>query len=72
MLWLIYKGSITPGEYLSLMFYGFFLFGPMQEIGNVILSYREAEASLQNFHNLMLKRVSPNRSIRNHWEYWKN
>ncbi|MGC4232431.1 MAG: ABC transporter ATP-binding protein [Niabella sp.] len=56
LLWLIYRGSISPGEYLSLMFYGFFLFGPMQEIGNIILSYREAEASLQNFHNLMLKK----------------
>ncbi len=59
LLWLIFKGSITPGQYLSLMFYGFFLFGPMQEIGNVILSYREAEASLQNFHNLMLKKSEP-------------
>jgi len=55
LLWLIYKGSITPGQYLSLMFYGFFIFGPMQEIGNIILSYREAEASLQNFDNLMKK-----------------
>jgi len=27
----------------------------MQEIGNIIISYREAEASLNNFHNLMLK-----------------
>jgi ATP-binding cassette, subfamily B, bacterial len=27
----------------------------LQEIGNIILSYREAEASLNNFHNLMQK-----------------
>jgi ATP-binding cassette subfamily B protein len=59
LLWLIFKGSITPGQYLSLTFYGFFLFVPMQEIGNIILSYREAEASLQNFHNLMLKKSEP-------------
>nr|WP_262915388.1 ABC transporter ATP-binding protein [Niabella ginsengisoli] len=59
LLWLIFKDEITPGQYLSLSFYGFFLFGPMQEIGNVILSYREAEASLQNFHNLMLKKIEP-------------
>jgi ATP-binding cassette subfamily B protein len=39
------------------MFYGFFIFGPMQEIGNIIISYREAEASLNNFHTLMLKQV---------------
>ena len=57
LLWLIYKTAITPGQYLSLMFYGFFIFGPMQEIGNIILSYREAEASLQNFNNLMQKDV---------------
>jgi len=55
LLWLIFKNSITPGQYLSLTFYGFFLFGPMQEIGNIIISYREAEASLGNFHDLMSK-----------------
>ena len=33
----------------------FFLFAPMQEIGNIIISYREAEASLNNFHTLMTK-----------------
>jgi ATP-binding cassette subfamily B protein len=55
LLWLIFKNSITPGQYLSLMFYSFFLFGPMQEIGNIIISYREAEASLNNFHELMSK-----------------
>ncbi|MEO8962620.1 MAG: ABC transporter ATP-binding protein, partial [Ginsengibacter sp.] len=55
LLWLIFQDSISPGEYLSLTFYGFFLFGPMQEIGNIIISYREAEASLNNFHNLMAK-----------------
>jgi ATP-binding cassette subfamily B protein len=35
--------------------YSFFVFGPLQEIGNIILSYREAEASLTNFNNLMNK-----------------
>ncbi len=55
LLWLIFRGAITPGQYLSLVFYSFFLFAPMQEIGNIIISYREAEASLNNFHELMLK-----------------
>ncbi|HVM87793.1 MAG TPA: ABC transporter ATP-binding protein [Puia sp.] len=59
LLWLIFKNAINPGQYLSLMFYGFFIFGPMQEIGNIIISYREAEASLNNFHNLMLREVEP-------------
>ncbi|BAP30689.1 ABC superfamily ATP binding cassette transporter [Chryseobacterium sp. StRB126] len=57
LLYLIFKNIVTPGQYLSLMFYGFFIFGPMQEIGNIIISYREAEASLQNFDRLMKKDV---------------
>ncbi|MDR6457163.1 ATP-binding cassette subfamily B protein [Chryseobacterium vietnamense] len=57
LLFLIFKNIVTPGQYLSLMFYGFFIFGPMQEIGNIIISYREAEASLQNFDRLMKKEV---------------
>ncbi|AZA82893.1 ABC transporter ATP-binding protein [Chryseobacterium lactis] len=57
LLFLIFKNIVTPGQYLSLMFYGFFIFGPMQEIGNIIISYREAEASLFNFDRLMKKEV---------------
>ncbi|NIF07829.1 ABC transporter ATP-binding protein [Chryseobacterium sp. Tr-659] len=57
LLYLIFKNIVTPGQYLSLMFYGFFIFGPMQEIGNIIISYREAEASLLNFDRLMKKEV---------------
>lgn len=57
LLYLIFRNVVTPGQYLSLMFYGFFIFGPMQEIGNIIISYREAEASLHNFDTLMQKQV---------------
>lgn len=57
LLYLIFRNIVTPGQYLSLMFYGFFIFGPMQEIGNIIISYREAEASLHNFDTLMQKPV---------------
>ena len=57
LLYLIFKDFLTPGQFLALQFYGFFIFGPMQEMGNIIISYREAEASLQNFHNVMNKAV---------------
>jgi ATP-binding cassette, subfamily B, bacterial len=57
LLFFIFKGSISPGQYLTLTFYSFFIFGPMQEIGNVILSYREAEASLNNMQELFKKPV---------------
>ncbi len=57
LLFFIFKGTINPGQYLTLTFYSFFIFGPMQEIGNVILSYREAEASLNNMQDLFKKPV---------------
>lgn len=59
LLLLIYDTLITPGQYISLLFYSFFIFGPLQEIGNIILSYREAEASLNNFDALMKKTPEP-------------
>ncbi|HMC87778.1 MAG TPA: ABC transporter ATP-binding protein, partial [Chitinophagaceae bacterium] len=55
LLWLVFKDQLTVGQVMTLMFYSFFIFGPLQEIGNIILSYREAEASLNNFHILMQK-----------------
>lgn len=57
LLYFIYGGAISAGQYLTLIFYSFFIFGPMQEIGNVILSYREAEASLNNMQELLKKPV---------------
>ncbi len=54
-MWLIFGNIILPGQLLTLTFYSFFIFGPLQEIGNIIITYREAEASLANFHNLMIK-----------------
>lgn len=59
LLFLIYKDAITPGQYITLLFYSFFIFGPLQEIGNIIISYREAEASLKNFDNLMKRQPEP-------------
>jgi len=57
LLYLVFKNAITPGQYLTLTFYSFFIFGPMQEIGTVIMSYREAEASLNNMQDLLKKPV---------------
>jgi ATP-binding cassette subfamily B protein len=59
LLWLVFGGKLTAGEVMTLTFYSFFIFGPLQEIGNIILSYREAEASLNNFHSLMEKPSEP-------------
>ena len=49
MLYLIFAGRITVGEFFSLFIYSFFIFGPLQELGNIINIYRETEVSLDNF-----------------------
>jgi ATP-binding cassette subfamily B protein len=59
LLYLIFHNELTTGELITLQFYSFFIFGPLQEIGNIIIAYREAEASLHNFHNLMNKSPEP-------------
>lgn len=53
LLMLIFKETISPGQYFSFLFYSFFLFNPLQELGNVILSWREAEVSLGNFNRIL-------------------
>jgi ATP-binding cassette subfamily B protein len=65
MLYLIFAQQLTFGEFFSLWIYSFFIFGPLQELGNVINIYREAEASLQNFQQILAtpkepKPLSPN------------
>jgi ATP-binding cassette subfamily B protein len=52
LLLLIHDRTITAGQYLSLLFYSFFLFNPLQELGNVIVSWREAQVSLANFERI--------------------
>jgi ATP-binding cassette subfamily B protein len=53
MLYLIYAQQITVGQFFSLFIYSFFIFGPLQELGNVINTYRETEASLANFEAIL-------------------
>ena len=55
LMFLVFRDILTAGQLVTLMFYSFFIFGPLQEIGNIIITYREAEASLNNFHNIMIK-----------------
>ncbi|HUH33803.1 MAG TPA: ABC transporter ATP-binding protein, partial [Daejeonella sp.] len=53
MLYLIYAGQISVGEFFSLFIYSFFIFGPLQELGNIINIYRETEVSLDNFNKIL-------------------
>jgi ATP-binding cassette subfamily B protein len=59
LLYLIFKEHVTVGQLMTLQFYSFFIFNPLQEMGNVILSYREAEASLNNFQKIINTPLEP-------------
>jgi len=59
MLFLIFRQEISVGQFFALLIYSFFIFGPLQELGNVINIYRETEASLANFQTLLDTPVDP-------------
>ncbi|HUH18320.1 ABC transporter ATP-binding protein [Albibacterium sp.] len=53
----VFYDQITVGQLMMMQMYSFFIFGPLQELGNIIMSYREAEASLFNLETLFSKKV---------------
>jgi ATP-binding cassette subfamily B protein len=53
MLYLIFTRQITVGQFFSLFIYSFFIFGPLQEMGNIINIYRETEASLNKLEEML-------------------
>jgi len=55
LLWLIFRNALTTGELIAMQFISTRIMFPLQDLGSIILSYREAEASLQIFSNLMKK-----------------
>ncbi len=57
LMYFLFSDKIELGALIAMNFYSFFIFGPLQELGNVILSYREAQASLNNLEELFRKPV---------------
>ncbi len=55
LMWLIFRHVMNTGQLVTMQIFSFFVFGPLQDIGNIVLSYREAQASLNNFEVLMQK-----------------
>ena len=66
LLYLIFIQQITVGEFFSIFIYSFFIFGPLQSLGDIINIYREAEVSLNNFETLLNKPVEskPERPVK--------
>ena len=57
LLWLIFRDVLSPGELIAMQFISVAIFAPLQELGNIIIAWREADASLTNFAALMAKPV---------------
>lgn len=53
MMYLIFTQQITTGQFFTMFIYSFYIFGPLQELGNIINIYREAEVSLGKFQDIM-------------------
>jgi ATP-binding cassette subfamily B protein len=59
LYYLVFREQISMGQLMTLTFYSFFIFGPLQEMGNVIATYRETQASLKNFEDLLAAPIEP-------------
>jgi len=57
LIYFVFHDKITVGQLMMMQMYSFFIFGPLQELGNIIMSYREAEASLFNLETLFDQEV---------------
>lgn len=55
LLWLIFKNVLSPGELISMQFISSGIISPLQDLGSIIISYREAETALFLFNELMQK-----------------
>ncbi|OGX87079.1 ABC transporter ATP-binding protein [Hymenobacter glacialis] len=53
LLYLRVQNHISLGEFFSFFIYSFSIFGPLQELGNIISIYRETEISLANFQQIL-------------------
>ncbi len=57
--WMVFTNRISAGMYLQFLFYTFFIFNPLQELGTFIQAWREAQVSLARFADLMTASTEP-------------
>lgn len=53
MLWLVFTGDITLGEFFTLLFYSFFIFNPLSEFGTVASQYQESKGSMEALEKVL-------------------
>jgi ATP-binding cassette subfamily B protein len=57
LLWLIFRKVLSTGELIAMQFISTAIFTPLQDLGNLIVLYREADASMKSFDSLMKKTI---------------
>lgn len=55
----VFGGVIKVGDLITLLFFSFFIFNPLQELGTVITVYNETRVSMDNFEKLMKSPSEP-------------
>jgi ATP-binding cassette, subfamily B, bacterial len=53
LLYLVFRQTVSFGQFFTLYIYSFMIFGPLQELGTVLNSYREAQASLTRYKEII-------------------
>ncbi len=59
MLWMIFKGIISLGQFFTLWIYSFFIFEPLNSMGVLATSYQEAKASLNQLEEILDQKPEP-------------
>ena len=47
LFWMVWRGTLSVGQFFAFQIYSFFVFNPLSEIGSVASSYQEAKAGLE-------------------------
>lgn len=53
LLFLIWQGFVSLGEFFTLFIYSFLIFGPLSEVGTVATQYQEARASNEKLNEIL-------------------
>jgi len=53
LYYFLFGNKIIVGDLLTMVFFTFFIFGPLQELGNFIIALNETKVSMENFKILL-------------------
>ena len=53
LYYFLFGNKIIVGDLLTMVFFTFFIFGPLQELGNFIIALNETKVSMENFKTLL-------------------